>query len=114
MMESDDPNWIELRNKIKNHKLSNIIVGEKYDENLKIVREQLYKEMLRKISPNSFITTFLFELHPNDDGLYVMTRREFQIAAQTIAIELGLVVAHGYNPDGKNINGYQIRLTMSF
>ena len=113
MMESDDPKWIELRNKIKNHKLSNIIVREKYDENLKIVREQLYKEMLRKISPASFTTTFLFELHSDDDGQYVMTRRDFQIAAQTIAIELGLVVAHGYNPDYQTIGGYQIHLTFS-
>ena len=113
-MEPNDPKWIELRNKIKDHKLSNIIDNDRYDENLRIVREELHSQVIGKINPASFSTGVLFEFYPVDDGTMVMSEREFQIAAQTVALELGLVISPKYNPELGNGNGYQISLTWRF
>jgi len=85
-MESNDPKWIELRNKIKDHNLSNIIDNPRYDANLKIMREELHRQVIGKINPASFSTGILFELPPVVDEPMVMSQREFQIAAQTVAI----------------------------
>ena len=113
-MESTDPKWIELKNKIKDHNLSNIIDNDRYDANLRIVREELHRQLVGKINPASFSTSIRFELYPVDDGPMVMSQREFQIAAQKVAIELGLVIIPKYNPDLSNGNGYQISLAWRF
>ena len=111
-MEFNDPNWIELKNKIKGHPLQRIHT-KNYEKNLKMVRAEMHKQFYRKINPASMGTKFLFELYAVDDGPMVMSKREFQIAAQTVAIELGLVIDYPYNPDFNTMNGYQIHLSLS-
>ena len=109
-MEPNDPEWIELRNRINEHNLSLSIDDIKHSKNLRIVRAEMHRQLFPKTNSESLPTAIWFELFPMEDGFMAMSPREFRIATQTAAIELGCFVTSTYNPEEYKTTGYRVHI----